>query len=157
MKRLPLVYVAGPFRGRSSWQMEQNIRRAEELALAVWEAGAACICPHANTRFFQGECEDSVWLDGDLEILFRCDAVLMVPGWENSAGARREKEEADRLGIPVFDNLFGLRLWIRGRKASLTFEALETARMFYGISPGTPMAICECGKAAVLTFGPKDE
>jgi hypothetical protein len=122
MKRLPLVYVAGPFRGPTSWAVEQNVRRAEELSLLVWEAGAACICPHANTRFFQGEAADSVWLDGDLEIMRRCDAVVLTPGWPFSNGALAEKAEAERLGIPVFDTVFALRVWIAAKKAELDSE-----------------------------------
>lgn len=99
---MKVVYIAGPFRGRSSWVIEENIRRAESLALDVWRAGCAAICPHANTRFFQGECPDKLWLDGDLEILRRCDAVVMTRDWDKSTGAACERDTAKRLGIPVF-------------------------------------------------------
>ena len=70
-----LIYVAGPFRAPNSWEMEQNIRRAEALALEVWKLGLPAICPHANTRFYQGAAPDEVWLEGDIEIMRRCDAV----------------------------------------------------------------------------------
>jgi hypothetical protein len=128
MKRIPLFYIAGPFRAKSSWKIEQNIRRAEELALKVWEAGAACICPHTNTRFFQGEADDSVWLDGDMEILRRCDAVLLAPGWQESKGALKEKDEAERLAIPVFETIFEARVWIAARLSVLDGEerAIQT-------------------------------
>lgn len=99
---MKLVYVAGPFRAPNAWEIEQNIRRAEAASLAVWRAGHACICPHANTRFFQGAAPDRVWLEGDLEILRRCDAVLVVDGYEHSAGTLAEIEEAKTRGIPVF-------------------------------------------------------
>ena len=113
MKRSNLVvYVAGPFRGPNAWAIEQNIRRAEELSLEVWRMGVAAICPHTNTRFFQGAADDSVWLDGDLEILRRCDAVLLVPGWENSSGTRAEVKEAEAQGIPVFKTLGELFSWV---------------------------------------------
>src|SRR3990167_5628921 len=102
---MKVVYIAGPFRAPNSWAMEQNIRRAETLALEVWRKGAAAICPHTNTRFYQGAAPDEVWLNGDLEILRRCDAVLMVEGWERSQGAGAEGEYARRLGIPVFLSL----------------------------------------------------
>jgi hypothetical protein len=106
------VYVAGPFRGPSSWDIEQNIRRAEELALCVWKMGAAAVCPHCNTRFFQGAAPDSIWLEGDLEILRRCDAMIMTPDWERSTGARAEHEFAKLHSIPVFYDLKSLREWI---------------------------------------------
>lgn len=109
---MKVVYIAGPFRGPSAWAIEQNIRRAEELALEVWKLGAAAICPHCNTRFFQGAADDSVWLDGDLEILKRCDAVLMTEGWQKSSGATVEHGAADVWGIPIFYDAETLKEWI---------------------------------------------
>lgn len=101
-----LVYIAGPFRGKSAWDIETNIRRAEDLALEVWRTpGHAALCPHTNTRFFQGAAPDDVWLDGTLEMLRRCDAVLLTKFWERSSGARTEVREAMNLGIPVFDSV----------------------------------------------------
>ena len=105
---MKVVYVAGPFRGKDSWEMEQNIRRAEELALEVWRAGHAAICPHTNTRFFQGAAKDEVWLFGDLAILERCDAVLMTPNWERSEGAKAERQHAIIHHIPIFYSLEAL-------------------------------------------------
>jgi hypothetical protein len=107
-----VVYVAGPFRGKSSWEIELNIRHAEELSLEVWRLGAAAICPHTNTRFFQGAAPDEVWLSGDLEILNRCDAVILTDNWDRSSGARKEKEEAEKAGIPVFSSLSRLAEWL---------------------------------------------
>jgi hypothetical protein len=100
-----VIYVAGPFRGPDSWAIENNIRRAEALALEAWRLGAAVICPHTNTRFFQGAAPDHLWLDGDLAILRKCDAILMTPDWERSSGARAELEDARAHGLPVLFNL----------------------------------------------------
>ena len=97
-----VVYIAGPFRASSAWDIECNIRRAETLALEVWRAGAAAICPHTNTRYFQGAAPDEVWLEGDLAIMKKCDAVLLTEDWDSSAGARRERQEAVLWGLPVF-------------------------------------------------------
>lgn len=114
---MKLVYVAGPFRAKNHWDVEQNIRRAETLALEVWRCGAACICPHANTRFFDGAAEDRVWLEGDLEILRRCDAVVLTEDWERSSGARSEVEFALALGIPVFKSVIEVYRWLHGEPA----------------------------------------
>ena len=111
---MKLIYVAGPFRATNSWDMEANIRRAETLALEVWRAGAAAICPHSNTRFYQGAAPDEVWLDGDLEMVRRSDALVMTPDWERSSGARGEHDLAVGLGIPVFYDIEGLRIWLIG-------------------------------------------
>lgn len=85
--------------------MEGNIRRAEALALDVWRLGYAALSPHCNTRFFQGAAPDEVWLNGDIEIMLRCDAVLTVPNWENSVGAKEEVAIAKLEAIPVFHSL----------------------------------------------------
>jgi hypothetical protein len=104
-----MVYVAGPFRGPNHWEIEENIRRAERLALEAWKLGCAVICPHTNTRFFQGAAPDHVWLDGDLEMIRRCDVVLMTPDWERSEGAQAERRLALQLEIPVVYSLEELK------------------------------------------------
>jgi hypothetical protein len=45
------------------------------------------------------------FLDGDLEILRRVDAIFMLPGWENSEGSKGELALAITLGLPVYDQL----------------------------------------------------
>lgn len=107
-----VIYIAGKFRGSSSWDMEQNVRAAETLALEVWKLGAAALCPHANTRFFHGAAPDAVWLDGDIEMLNRCDALLTVDHWTHSAGATAEVSHAVSRGIPVFQSLGDLAAWL---------------------------------------------
>jgi len=100
---MKIAYVAGPFRAENAWEIEQNIRRAEALSLEIWRTPGWCaICPHTNTRFFQGAAPDSVWLEGDLEILRRCEALVLTPDWMKSSGAREEVREALRMGIPVY-------------------------------------------------------
>ena len=70
--------------------------------------GFVALCPHQNTAFFGGACEDEVWLKGDLELISRCDAVCLVWGWQRSEGTRAEIEFAKSKGIPVFDGLGAL-------------------------------------------------
>src|SRR6266481_6218216 len=109
---MKVVYIVGPYRASCEYEVLQNIRLAEELAVSVWRAGAACICPHKNTAFFGGAAEDAVWLKGDLEILRRCDAALCVKGWEKSIGATGEVELAKSENIPIFESLAELKRWL---------------------------------------------
>jgi hypothetical protein len=97
---IPVVYIAGPLRGATAWDVEQNIRRAEEVAVRVARAGGIPICPHANTRFINSQQTDEFWLEGDLEILRRCDGLVVVEGWENSAGTLGEIACAQAEDIP---------------------------------------------------------
>ena len=43
-----------------------------------------------------------VWLEGDMELLRRCDAVVLTPDWERSSGARAERQAAYNWSIPVY-------------------------------------------------------
>jgi hypothetical protein len=109
---MKVVYIVGPYRANREYHVMQNIRRAEDLAIQVWRSGAACICPHKNTAFFGGAADDSVWLEGDLEIMRRCDALLCTADWQASEGATGEVRLARSLGIPVFETFEELRSWL---------------------------------------------
>lgn len=117
---MKVVYVAGPYRAQTEYGVLLNIQRAERLALRIWIAGAACICPHKNTAFFGGAAHDNVWLLGDLEMVRRSDAIVCTEGWESSTGASGEVELARSLGIPVFVQFEEFEQWLRspGQKAS---------------------------------------
>lgn len=97
-----VIYTAGPFRAVTRLDELRNIEIAESWALAVWKAGHIALCPHANSANFSTYLDGEAFLRGDLELLARCDAVLMIPRWEESRGALIEKTVAELLGIPVF-------------------------------------------------------
>jgi nucleoside 2-deoxyribosyltransferase len=120
-----LVYIAGAYRAPTPWGVEQNIRAAEDLAVKVHAAGMFAVCPHANARHMEGgDITDAHMLAGTLELMRRCDAVILVSNWRTSSGALAEVAEATRIGIPVFGRaqtehndggaLDGLIRWSRG-------------------------------------------
>ena len=104
-KDIPVIYIIGPFRSKNGWLIEQNIRRAEEVSLNLWELGFAVICPHTNTRFFNGSLNDSIWLEGDKEILKRCDAAFLISGWEFSTGCNEEVQFCRYIEKPYFNDI----------------------------------------------------
>ena len=108
-----VVYIGGPYSAISQHHIELNIRAAEALALEVWKLGAVAICPHTMTRFYEGALPRETWLEGDLELLRRSDALLLVRGWEESAGTRAEVQAASRLKIPIFERLEWLNRWLK--------------------------------------------
>lgn len=114
-KSKKVVYIAGPYRDpRGEYFVKQNIYAAEDAAILVWGMGGVALTPHLNTAFFGGVLPDNVWLEGDLILLSRCDAVYMVHGWEQSQGARAEKQYAESLGLPVFSDPETLRDYLGG-------------------------------------------
>jgi len=98
---MKLVYIAGQYRANTVHGIVKNIRKAEKVALKYWRKGYAVICPHKNTALFDGSAPDKVWLDGDLEILKRCDIIVMMKGWEKSSGSIAELKLAKELKLEI--------------------------------------------------------
>lgn len=141
--RKKVIFVGGPFRGKSAWEVEQNIRRAEALALEVWKLGAVAICPHTNTRFFDKELPDEVFLDGIIEILKRCDAMVLTEDWERSTGARNEVRECGLNNIPVFVGRKELARWLKEiRYCDLVDESQKRTGACPWLEPGTGKPLC---------------
>ena len=111
---MKIVYIAGPYRASSEYEVRENIRNAEVIAIEIWRRGHVALCPHKNTAFFGGICDDSFFLRGDLLLLSKCDALVCVPGWSDSEGASAEVDRAKALGIPVFITLNRLIEWLEG-------------------------------------------
>jgi hypothetical protein len=114
---IPVVYVAGPYRAATRMQVHQNIRRAEEVGAAVMALGAMPIIPHANTAFMDGSVPDEHFLNGDMAILRRCDAIVLIPGWMGSEGTRNELRFANLNDIPDFNwkwERSKFERWMRG-------------------------------------------
>jgi len=98
-----LIYIAGAYRGDTTYQTYLNIRRAEEVAIKTWRNGDFALTPHLNTQLFDmiDGLSPDIFLEGGLEMLSRCDKVLMMRGWEKSAGSVVEHKVAQDLGIPI--------------------------------------------------------
>jgi hypothetical protein len=111
----PVIYIAGPFRGPHARIIEANVRRAEDLSWEVWALGAAAICPHTMTRFWQDSLPDDVWLVGDLAILAKCDGLIVTEDWMHSVGARAEVRYAEEHGLPAFLTLEDLAFWLNAQ------------------------------------------
>jgi hypothetical protein len=99
---MKLIYTAGPYRAATPYDVRRNIERARDVAAALWRMGWAVVCPHANSAHLDGVVPEERFLEGDLEMLRRCDALVLIPGWHVSEGSRAEKAEAERHGIPVY-------------------------------------------------------
>lgn len=95
-----ILYVAGPYRG----DVEGNIAAARKVAIELWEAGHFALCPHLNTAHFEEDCsvDEETYIFRDLDMLARCDGIVLAPGWEKSEGARMEWDHAKTAGMPIW-------------------------------------------------------
>ena len=124
---MKVVYIAGPYRGRTPWDVETNIRKAEAIGLEVARMGFMPLIPHTMTRFFDKQCTSHFWIEGTLELLARCDAMIVLPGWENSDGTKGEIALAEKRNIPYFWSMKDLGLW-RQKLEHAEKIALETTQ-----------------------------
>lgn len=107
------IYLAGPYTGKDSQEVMSYCSTAINFASEVVKLGAYPQTSHPLGVFLQrGVGNAQYWYDATLEQMKRCDAVLMLPNWENSQGAIKELEEADKLDMPIFYNVNGLKKWL---------------------------------------------
>ncbi len=107
-----IVFLSGKFRAPKPYGIELNCRAAEDVSLEISKIGAVALAPHLLSRHFQGSLPDQFWIDGAIELMKRCDAVFMIPGWENSSGSIAERQIALDRGMPVFEDYMRLQEWL---------------------------------------------
>jgi len=94
-----LIYIAGPYTG----DRDKNIQDARKVSIELWKKGHAVVCPHLNTAKMEDDgIEYDVILRGDVDIISRCDAIMMMENWEESSGASLEHKYAEGIGLPIF-------------------------------------------------------
>lgn len=112
-KRNLVIYIAGKYTADTPEEITENIVFARQYAIEVWQLGYTALCPHLNTFHFEkdAELEYEDYMNGDFELIKRCDALFMLPNWTDSMGATREREHAIQENKPVFYSLEELARW----------------------------------------------
>ena len=108
------VYLSGPITARDGHSVEQNVADALTVFLACLRLGLPAFCPHLSGAFPSAHADVpyNVWMAYDFAVIDRCTHLLMLPRWDTSRGAIREREYATRRGLPVADSLAELLLMI---------------------------------------------
>jgi hypothetical protein len=123
MKRLFLSGPYNPGGGCCEYQVLKYITNAEKWSVRIRQAAqgrAAIFCPHKNSAHLGGAMPYDFWIAECFAFLAVCDACVMLPGWESSPGAQRERAFALAHGVRVFDTSEA------GIAALLQFVAGET-------------------------------
>jgi hypothetical protein len=100
---MKIVYTAGKYRAPDINGIRVNVLRAEAIAMKYWMKGYGVICPHKNSYLIDNnKIPERTILGADLEMIRRCiDIMVMIPGWEESAGAIEEHTLAKELGLKI--------------------------------------------------------
>lgn len=103
-----LIYVSGPYSAETEGGKLDNTNKAIDIGLALMQKGHYALIPHlshfADMRAIGKEIDISwrMWMDQDLAILEGCDALFYIGP---STGADIEKERAEQLGLPIFNDI----------------------------------------------------
>lgn len=116
MNKTPKVYVAGPMAGhldknKASFQfardMLENLHGLPEASISnPWEVPPyeheSEQCPNGQRKVSEFDKHSAgCYYRTDLFEMLQCQAVVFLPGWENSVGSRLEMQVATACGIVV--------------------------------------------------------
>lgn len=94
-----LVFISGKY---GQGDVERNVSSAYFVSQELWQKGFSAISPHLNTKYFGLSISHKKLIKGDLEILSKCDAIIMLEGWEESEQCVLQKQFAEERYIPVY-------------------------------------------------------
>ena len=103
-----MIYIAGSFTGNNAWEIENNVRAAEEYLLLLMKKKILAYCPHTHFRFFHGSVDEHFIMEHCFFMLSHCSAIFVLPGSSDSSGTAKEIMYAQDHGIPVYDTLCDL-------------------------------------------------
>lgn len=107
MRRDVFVYISGPMTAKNGHSIEENVAAGLRVFLDCLRLGIPAFCPHLSGAFptAWADIDWTTWLDYDLAVIDRCTHVLMMPRWETSAGALKERAYAHDHGKPIIHSL----------------------------------------------------
>lgn len=100
------IYLSGPMTGYPRWNFDAFAEAAEHLR----SLGVTVLSPHEKDLEAgfdpngRGEGFDlRAALEWDVEAVLSSDAIVVLPGWEDSSGCAIEVLTASSLGLPVVE------------------------------------------------------
>ena len=92
---------------------DKYIKKANDIGKEIFLMGHEPVIPHNMwSRWEHDEkmsrIKHSEWIDMTIKIMFKCDAVFLMPGWETAPGCKKEVD-----------------MWIDCHGVKMLFEKLE--------------------------------
>ena len=84
--------------------MSQKAREYAIVTTQMMKGRVGTITPHLNTVHFPYSrgCDYNFWINFYLRVLERvADIMIVIPGWQNSFGVKKEIALAEEKGIPI--------------------------------------------------------
>ena len=112
-----IIYLAHPYSALTLEGVEANVANAEKVGRAMIEKGYGIYIPGKATLHMDlmtesyDEIPCSYFYELGLEMMSRCDILLLCPGWEDSRGCRlelkywRNKYSKDRVFRALDDDI----------------------------------------------------
>lgn len=123
-KEMWCIYIAGKYSDDNVLGMLRNMRKGMRKASRLLGLGFAPFCPWLDYQLVLNSDAPEAFSVEDfyaysMEWLRRSDAVLCLPDWEDSHGARMEVDEAKKLGIPVFTNVLQMTAFFDEKESKI--------------------------------------
>lgn len=96
MKHIKTVYIAGPITGKPNGNRKAFARAEEELFLMGYHP----VNPHKLDHSQNSDDNWFLYLRVSIAAMLKCDAIVLLDGWEESEGANIEKNIAVNLDMP---------------------------------------------------------
>ena len=111
MKKIK-VYIAGRLNGMACDYIK-NVHRMIETAEEVRKAGFSIYVPALDFLMGAviGDYEYPDYFDNSQPWLEVSDAVFVCENWQTSEGTKKEIAKAAMLGIPVFEDLYKMKMY----------------------------------------------
>lgn len=107
------IYISGPMTGKPDYNRAAfNIVAQRLRALNLYAMNPVELNAHLKEPTWHA-C-----LRNDIKALVDCNVLVLLPGWEESAGARLEVHIAKQLGIWVFEASAFLKIWEQQKEAA---------------------------------------
>jgi len=98
------IFVSGPYTGETELEIAENVVIAERFSQELMRLGHIPFCPHSMTHNWDRgtglRWED--FMELCLATLERCDAIYLLPRWNESRGSMLELERAKSLRLFEF-------------------------------------------------------
>jgi len=100
------IYIAGKYSADNVIGVLRNIREGTKVAAKVLKSGHSPFCPWLDHQFsFYEDISIQEYYNYSTDFLKVCDAILVLPGSENSKGTQEEIALGKELKIPIYYSL----------------------------------------------------